>query len=157
MLFFDTETLDLKEFFQNGRHSKNSRLWVSTPQILLAQGHFLLVLVYVFLEDDLHGPLYLASKKIYCHELLNGTVFELCKKVLLYKKSGAYQKGQGLDKAFAQSIPIHNLVEWSWADLNCGITGMCCLHSATVQCQVTGTGNWGLRAAVRKYRLGCAK
>ena len=52
MLFFDTETLDLKEFFQNGRHSKNSRLWVSTPQFLLAQGHFLLVLVYVFLEDD---------------------------------------------------------------------------------------------------------
>ena len=75
---------------------------------------------------------------------------------LSYKKSGAYQKGQGLDRAFAQSIPIHNLVEWSWADLNCGITGMCCLCSATVECQVTGTGNWGLRAAVRKYRLGCA-
>ena len=74
-LFFDTETLDLKEFFQNGRHFKNSRLWVSTPQILLAQGHFLLVLVYVLLEDDLPGPLYLVSKKIYCHELLNGIVF----------------------------------------------------------------------------------
>ena len=99
----------------------------------------------------------MASKKIYCRELLNGTVFELCEKVLLYKKSGAYQKGQGLDRAFAQSIPIHNLVEWSWADLNCGITGMCCLRSATVECQVTGTGNWGLKAAVRKYCLGCAK
>ena len=95
MLFFDTETFDLKEFFQNGRHSKNSRLWVSTPQILLAQGHFLLVLVYVFLEDDLPGPLSLASKKIYCHELLNGTVFELCEKVLLYKKKVRIKKGKG--------------------------------------------------------------
>ena len=95
MLFFDTETFDLKEFFQNGHHSKNSRLWVSTPQILLAQGHFLLVLVYVCLEDDLPGPLYLASKKIYCHELLNGTVFELCEKVLLYKKKVRIKKGKG--------------------------------------------------------------
>ena len=125
MLFFDTETLDFKGFFQNGRHSKNCRLWVSSPQILLARGHFLLVFVHVFLKDDLPGPLYLASKKIYCHELLNGTVFELCEKVLLYQKSGAYSIGQGLDMALEQSIPIHNLVEWSWADLNCGITGMC--------------------------------